>query len=152
MQKIYLLLKEAIDKGELDKLIMGKENYLIPDKLIETPTDITTLFIQGFNKYPKEQNDFLSKEITTALIKLTKDPIGLWWVTYFIHSYIFNYFEGTLLFHFDINEVLKNIIKNKDVAKEVLINNKDFLGYRFAGGLWEDTERMLNLIFGNIRS
>jgi hypothetical protein len=137
-------LEESIAKSEVLNYIFGNNDYEFINPLLETPTDLDTIFLQGFNKYvtSEERKNQLSNLITLSLIKLTSSGVGLWWCIFFIHDYHFGYKEGALNFSFNVDEVYQSISKYKEELKV----NKSFIGYRFKLGLWEDIENMVKRI------
>lgn len=141
-------LEESISKMEVSKYIFGENEYAFVNKLLETPTDLDTIFLQGFNKFiiSEEKKEELSGFITKSLVELTASQLGLWWCIFFIHDFFFGYKEGALKFSFDIETVIESINQSIPKYKEELKTDKRFLGYRFENGLWEDSENMVKRI------
>jgi hypothetical protein len=147
MEDIVLIkLKEAIEKKQVTAFINGKGSYQFTNDLLETPTNLDTIFLHGFNKYAKSKQDkeYLHQILTQSLIELTKSPIGLWWCISFIHNYYLGFHDKVLQFSFDTELVVKEINEVVLKRKEYLIKCKDFVGYRFENGLWENIANMVN--------
>lgn len=142
---ILAKLEESISSNELVLCIKGVEKYKLSNPWLETPTDLDTLFIQGFNEYIKEHADInkLNDEITQALILLCYQPVDLWWCIFFVHDYYFGFKNDVLLFSFNRVKVFGSINEFVEKHRASLIIDKSYVGYRFKNGLWEHIENMV---------
>ena len=147
-------LNQAINKNEFPAYLMGEKWYRFNDKWVESPTDITKVFISGFNEYVIQENENkekLEKELFNAFVLILKNPVGTWWTISILYSYLFGYKENTLLFIIDINSLVPIINKSLMEFKESLKVNKDWVGWRFQNGLWDDVTYMVNRINETIK-
>lgn len=145
MNRTLIETEEALLKKELILYIKGIGKYELPNPWIETPIDLDSLFIQGFNAYVKKngRDTILHDEITNALISLCDNPVDLWWCVFFVHDYYFGYKEDELLFSFEKKSVFESIHKSIGQHKNSLIHNMSYVGYRFEKGLWGHVENMV---------
>ena len=136
------LLNLAIQKDELPSYIKGEGIYYFPNKWAETPTDINAVFLRGFNAYikiNKKELSTLNKHIENALLNvISENAIGCWWGISILYSYYFGYIENALLFEINANNLILSLNNSLKKYKFELINNNDFVGYKFKNGLWED--------------
>ncbi len=135
------LLKKSLDKNEVDKLLMGFGEYHTDDKWTELPTDLSEVFLQGFNKYVEisgSRDNFLNDKIHEALLSLLKEPIGTWWVVSILYSYLFGYQKGALLFDIDSRSLMPSVEQSFLKFSEDLQNEKAWVGWRFPNGLIDD--------------
>jgi len=138
-------LESAVSANQMPLFITGVGKYKVSDPWLETPTDLDAIFLDGFNEYisKHDHQDELCCQITNALVSLCSQPVGLWWCVFFVHNYYFGFKENTLLFSFDRKKVFASINKFILQHKNSLINNKEYVGYRFERGLWQHIENML---------
>lgn len=137
-------LKIALEKAELSKYLIGDNGYEFPNRWVEEPTDLGTIFTLGFNLYVEEYGaEFLNDEIEKALIKLMETPIGCWWVIVIIYSSHYRFVESALKFEINIDNLVPELSLKLQNYKLDLINNKSWVGYRFNKGLWEQIENFV---------
>lgn len=135
------LLEIALQKNELTDYLMGKGIYHFPCKLAETPTDINIIFLRGFNKYIEDNKNTISQfqeSLEIALSKLLDEPIGCWWCISILYAYLFGYVEGALLFKINLENLIPKINNRLFEFKDSLYGNRECVGWRFNGGLWEN--------------
>lgn len=140
----YDNLKKSLLNDEIEKYLIGDKEYCFTSSLVEHPTDLSIIFTFGFNQYMKnERNDILNTEINKGLIKLLETPIGTWWVVNILYEYLYGYVDNSLLFKIDIENIVPVLKKKLKNFKEDLIHNKQYTGWRFKNGLWENTLNMI---------
>jgi hypothetical protein len=149
MNDVLSKLKEAMDKNKLHIFLWGEEGYGFTDPWIESPTDVSRVFLDGFNKYvtaePEKKED-LKKELSHTLILMSRTPVGTWWVLSILHSYLFEYQENALLFQIDFHIVVPEINRGIKEFEENLKTNKEWVGWRFENGLWDVVTKMAKQI------
>jgi hypothetical protein len=142
-------LQEALANKELTAYLMGENDYKFVDLWAETPTDLGAVFISGFNEYvriDKQKKDELQVQLHRALNELLQTPVGTWWVISVVYSYLFGYQKDALQFEIDVDSLTDPINNNLQVHKDKLRGNKDWVGWRFTGGLLDDVIFMINQI------
>jgi hypothetical protein len=135
------LTEQAIDRNELSELLMGRGEYYFPNKWAELPNDLTRIFIEGFNVYANKSESnrkILNEKLVQALTSILQNPIGTWWCLSIIYSYLFGYKENSFNFEIDVNNLIDLINQSLKKYKKDLVKNKEWVGYRFENGLWED--------------
>ena len=134
------LLEIALKKGEMVKYLLGEEIYYFPNKWIEVPTDLSIIFLRGFNLYVErgENLDFFYSSINEVLIKLLESATGCWWCISLLHTYYFAFIDNALFFKLDIQNLIPQINLSLCKHKNELYGNKEWVGVRFEKGLWDD--------------
>lgn len=135
------MLKKAIKNMELRAYMMGEKGYGYQDPWVETPTDLSSIFILAFNEYVNEKEgnkERLEMEIQASLREMLEDPVGTWWALSILYSYFFGYKVGSLLFTIDIAPLIPRINVSLKQFKTSLMNSKEWVGSRFQNGLWDD--------------
>jgi hypothetical protein len=155
MNESQKMLKHAIINNELHAYLMGQKQYGYQDKWIETPTDIAKVFICDFNGYVNEDKgnkERLEAAIHTSFLIMLKEPVGTWWTLSIIYSYLFGYISNSLLFNIDIHPLIPHINKSLESFKDNLKSNRQWVGWRFPNGLWDDVvfvSRAINETLGD---
>ena len=140
------MVQEAILKNELHKLIMG-DGYEITNPLVEEPVDSGTLFGHLFNNYVRESGDKdFDEKLFLAMQKLLQTPEGLWWSLKLVHTYLFYFDHNVLLFTIDIRKLAPAINKSIHQQGPSLLNNRNYVGWRFEKGLCEPTSKYIERI------
>lgn len=149
------LLNAALQKNELLKYIKGEGVYYFANKWVEVPTDLNTIFIKGFNEYiigNEDKTSFFHKKLDEALQTLTESPIGCWWCISILYSYYYGYIDNALIFKINVKHIIPKINISLSNYKSDLIKSKDFVGWRFEKGLWEDIINIVPKLNEKIKS
>jgi len=149
MDEALAKLKEALNSSELNSYLMGENGYKFHDRLVETPTDITRIFINGFNEYVAQREEnikTLKSAFNDAVIAMLKSPVGTWWTVFILYNYLFAFNKNTLSFEIDIQSIIPNLNKSLMIFKEELKKNKEWVGWRFQNGLWDNIVTMAEKI------
>ncbi len=155
MDDALVKLKEALTINHLPSFLMGEHGYDFVDPWAETPTDLTTVFIRGFNQYignSGENKRNLEIQLQQALGMLLTTAEGTWWVVSILYSYLLGYKENILKFEIDIEALVEPVNKSLQSFAEELRGNKKWVGWRFEGGLLENVKFMVGRINEKLRS
>jgi hypothetical protein len=142
-------LRRAIANNEFEAYLMGENDYRFNDRLIETPTDLTRIFIGGLNEYVKETDknkETVKQLFHDASITMLKKPIGTWWTIFILYEYLFAYKKNSLLFDIDVDPIIPHINTSLKASKDTLRNSKEWVGWRFTNGLWDNVVYMAEKI------
>ena len=141
------MLITALQKNELDKYLIGEGTYKFVNPFVEEPTDITSIFISGFNEYALNDDPAaLKAQIKAAMLTLMNSAEGCWWAIRLINAYLFQFKKDALKFEIPVSELLPAIKTSLVNHKDALLNNKALTGWRFDGGLWGQIEIDINKI------
>ena len=149
MDDAFNKLEQSIEKREFASFLMGEKTYAFSDPWTESPTDIGHIFIQGCNQYVKSKNinqQKLTEEFHHAFLTLLKSPEGTWWTISIIYSYFFAFLDKSLLFKIDVEAIIPNINESLTRFEANLRSNRQWVGWRFHGGLWDDISQMARRI------
>jgi hypothetical protein len=131
MNNVLIRLKEAMDKNELHTFLWGEKGYRFINRWVESPTDVSRVLLDGFNKYvtaePEKKED-LKKELSHTFVLMSKTPVGSWWMLSILYSYLFGQQENALLFQIDFHIVVPEINRGIKEFEENLQTNKDWVG------------------------
>jgi len=147
-------LKEALMTNDLPSFLMGEKDYNFVDPWAETPTDLTTVFIIGFNQFvakSKENKQILEVQLQQALNELLQSAEGTWWAVCILYSYLLGYKEDSLKFEIDLEALIEPVNKSLQRFTPQLRGNKQWVGWRFEGGLLEDVKFMVEEINRELR-
>jgi hypothetical protein len=148
----YNLLIEATAKNELEDYIMGKKGYEVTDPWVEHATDIAAMFLGGCNRAVQDEGEAFNERFNKALINLLTTAEGAWWVTTLVYYWLNGFQENALRFNLYLREIIPALSDALVKHRASLMTNKHYVGYRFAGGLWEITQsyaHKINSIIGN---
>lgn len=154
MDEALKKLNESIEANRFKHYLMGEGDYRFEDRWVEAPTDLTRVFINGCNEYimQNEANrNKLKSEFRNAFIQMLKEPVGTWWTLSIIYTYVFGFKEKSLLFTIDFHDLIPDINKSLSMFKEELKVTKEWVGWRFTNGLWDDVEYMASKINAELK-
>ncbi len=149
------LLNLALQKNELLEYIKGEGIYYFPNRWVEVPTDLNTVFLKGFNEYiigNEDKVSFFHEKLDETLQILTESPTGCWWCISILYSYYYGYVYNALMFKINIKSIIPKINTCLSSYKEDLIKSKNYVGWRFEKGLWEDIINVVPKINEKIKS
>lgn len=154
LQEQYELVKKAVDNNQLKELFLGTPGYEwgnlkhIPANVA---TDIGAIIDYGIYKlHDTGKTDVKNVLIRTIYELLNLDDAFATWTAYFILRYQYrNELKSQSPFTIvtpQLREDVANRVKNQ---KKQLSACKEYVGYGLTNGLWDDIQRLENVMISN---
>lgn len=153
LQEQLEVTQKAIDNNELDKLFLGKPGYKwgnlkhIPANVA---TDIGAIIEYGlYVLYQNGNKDIPERLKATILSFLDGTPVEIW-TAYFILRYQYrNEIKNQSPFNLVTPQLCKAVSICVQQQKDRLVACKEYVGYDLPNGLWEDIQRLENVMISN---
>jgi hypothetical protein len=144
-----VIVKEALAKGELDKLLLGTAEYCYLPKWSSTPgnTDLTVL-LDTLYKMATDNNKYenLQRLLLTAVDNIVTKYEGIDPVISILFKEVYNKINNEITFELPLDVIASKLRTTIIHFHDLLLDDKTEGGIGFHDGRYGDIKRMNNII------